>query len=83
MYTLPAIRKHDASIRIYAELPPAQIAGLRFLAESMDNLAYVSVLNPWRATVRITAPAAQQGRVLIFLESVQKQLGLKNIIAGF
>ncbi len=67
------------SVRIYGELPPARISMLRFLMESEDHLACVSVLNPWRGTIRISAPAGLYKQVLAFLATIQQATGLKNI----
>lgn len=45
---------------LYARLRRADIAMFRFLLEGFDNLAYMSVVDPWSAVVRVVFSPQQE-----------------------
>lgn len=65
------------SDHIYVELARADIALFKFILESCDNLAYLSVLDKYRAMIRLTfAPEARE-TVERLLESLEGVVGIR------
>ncbi|MFW5863118.1 MAG: DUF4911 domain-containing protein [Desulfohalobiaceae bacterium] len=65
------------SQRLYLELAKKDIAFFRFLLESQDNLAYMSVVDRFTPVLKLTFSPGQAGEVEEFLESVSTELGIR------
>lgn len=65
------------SQRIYLELDKRDIAYFRFLLESQDNLAYMSVVDRYTPVLKLTFSPGQAKEVQQFLEEIQSEIHLK------
>jgi hypothetical protein len=65
------------SDHIYVELARADIALFKFILESCDNLAYLSVLDKYRAMIRLTFAPEARKTVESLLESLNGVLDLR------
>jgi hypothetical protein len=59
------------SDHLYVELARTDIALFKFILESCDNLAYLSVLDKYRALVRITFAHDMRETVLLLVQSME------------
>ncbi|MFO8030968.1 MAG: DUF4911 domain-containing protein [Desulfohalobiaceae bacterium] len=65
------------SQRIYLELAKKDIAYFRFLLESQDNLAYMSVVDRYTPVLKLTFTPGQSTEVEEFLDSLRTELSFK------
>jgi hypothetical protein len=65
--------------RIYLRIAPRDVAMFRFLLEAEDNLGYMSVLDRWRALLKVTYSPHQSRRVRACLRTMREILSFKII----
>jgi hypothetical protein len=65
------------SQRIYLELDKRDIAYFRFLLESQDNLAYMSVVDRYTPVLKLTFSPGQAQEMQQFLEEIQSEIQIK------
>ncbi|WP_291320175.1 DUF4911 domain-containing protein [Desulfonatronospira sp.] len=70
------------SRRVYVELERRDIALFKFLLESMDNLAYMSVVDKYRAVVQLVYAPGSEGDLDNFLAAAGRELNLKVVYRG-
>ena len=71
--------KTGRSERVYIELSRSDVAWARFLLEAHDNLAYLSVVDKYRAVARMAFSADQKEEVTGLLRSWE-QSGLCRLL---
>ena len=64
------------SKRLYARLPRREIAYVKFIIESCDNLAYLSVIDKYEAIVQIIFTHEQSNELLKLMHSLESETGL-------
>ena len=57
------------SEKIYLRIDPQRIAMFRFLLEAWDNLAYFTVLDRYRAVIKVIHAPSRRSEVLAALET--------------
>ncbi|WP_291319806.1 DUF4911 domain-containing protein [Desulfonatronospira sp.] len=70
------------SSRVYVELERKDIALFKFLLESMDNLAYMSVVDKYRAVVQLVCSPGAMDDLDDFLAAVGREINLKVVYRG-
>lgn len=76
--TSPTLPRY--SRRMYLQLAPEGISILKFLLEAEENLAYLSTVSPHTAVVKLVFAPGQEQAVREFLETVQGQLTLHEVV---
>lgn len=71
---IPLWSKH-----LYARLPRREIAYVKFILESYDNLAYMSVIDKYEAVLQIVFSPGQKDEVQKLLHSLGSETGLTLI----
>ncbi|GAU07934.1 DUF4911 domain-containing protein [Desulfoplanes formicivorans] len=66
------------SAHLYVELPRTDIALFKFILESCDNLAYLSVLDKYRALVRITFAEDMRETVVSLVQSLEDTVAIRS-----
>ena len=67
------------SERAYVRLQRRDIAYVRFILESYDNLALISVLDKYEAVAQLTFSPQQRGEVFELLEALGREIGLRHL----
>jgi hypothetical protein len=67
---------HQWSDRVYVRVSRREIAYLRFLIESYDHLAYMTVLDKYEAVVHLTFSPDQRKEILDFLNGLGQEMSL-------
>ncbi|EFI33822.1 hypothetical protein Dthio_PD1161 [Desulfonatronospira thiodismutans ASO3-1] len=70
------------SRRVYVELERKDIALFKFLLESMDNLAYMSVVDKYRAVVQLVYAPGSEDDLDNFLAAAGREINLKVVYRG-
>lgn len=65
------------SQRLYLALAKKDIAFFRFLLESEDNLAYMSVVDRYESVLKLTFAPGQRQEVLDFIMGLQAEMQLR------
>ncbi|KUJ96558.1 MAG: hypothetical protein PWR24_642 [Desulfonauticus sp.] len=65
------------SSRAYLLLPRRDIAYFKFLIEAWDNLAYLTVIDKYKAVIELNFSKEYKNKVLKVLEAIQKEIELK------
>ncbi|WP_462325183.1 DUF4911 domain-containing protein [Desulfoplanes sp.] len=68
------------SDHLYVHIARSDIALFKFILESWDNLAYLSVLDKYRAMVRITFAPDSRQTVTALLHELGTELGIQGVI---
>ena len=66
------------SAHLYVELARTDIALFKFILESCDNLAYLSVLDKYRALVRITFAEDMRETVISLMQSMEDTVTIRH-----
>ncbi len=74
-YIPPAWSDH-----LYVEIDRADIAIFKFILESYDNLAYLSVLDKYRALVRLTFSPDAQTTIRALLDTLGDELTIRAVV---
>mgnify|MGYP006279026851 CR=1 FL=1 len=64
------------SERLYARLPRREIAYVKFILESYDNLAYMSVIDKYEAVLQIVFSPGQKNEVRNLMSALSLETGL-------
>ncbi|MFP4084667.1 MAG: DUF4911 domain-containing protein [Desulfonatronovibrio sp.] len=72
----------DFSRRIYVQLPRKDIALFKFLLEARDNLAYLTVVDKYRAVVQMVCGYGFESEIQEFLSSAGQEISLKVVFQG-
>ncbi len=75
----PPLPAPARSGRIYLRLAPRDVAMFRFLLEAEDNLGYMTVLDRWRALLKVTYSPHQEKAVRACLATMREMLDLEII----
>ncbi len=62
------------SHRLYLKLDKKDIAYLRFLLESEDNLAFMSVMDKYSSVLKLTYSPGQQQEIQEFIQDLAQEL---------
>ena len=65
------------SSRLYLRLAPAHLALLKFILESEDNLAYLTVVDKFTALARLTYSPGQETEILAFLDRARCEMDFR------
>ncbi len=65
--------------RLYLRLAPSDLALLKFILESEDNLAYLTVVDKFTALARLTYSPGQADEIRAFLDRVRGEMDLRVI----
>jgi len=65
--------------RLYLRLAAKDLVLLKFLLESEDNLAYLTVIDKFTALARLTHSPGQADEVLAFLDRVRDEMDVHII----
>ncbi|MFW5731526.1 MAG: DUF4911 domain-containing protein [Desulfonatronovibrionaceae bacterium] len=69
------------SNRLYIELPRKDIALFKFLLESRDNLAYLTVIDKYRAVVQVVFGQGFEKEVHEFVQVVSTEIPVKVLLS--
>lgn len=72
----------DFSRRIYVQLPRKDIALFKFLLEARDNLAYLTVVDKYKAVVQMVCGYGFESEIQEFLKSTGQEIFLKVVFQG-
>lgn len=67
------------SHRIYVQLARRDIAFFKFLLESRDNLAYLTVIDKYRAVVQVVCGPGSEAEVNDFLSEAGQEIFLEVV----
>ncbi len=67
------------SRRIYVQLNRKDIALFKFLLESRDNLAYLTVIDKYKAVVQVVCGYGFEPEIHEFLSSAHKEMPVKVV----
>ena len=70
---------HEAFTKRYYQLPPQEIAWLRFILESYDGLAFVRSLDGRRALVEVAYPPSRKDDAETLLHSLCEESSMQEI----
>ncbi|WP_051617117.1 DUF4911 domain-containing protein [Desulfonatronovibrio hydrogenovorans] len=70
------------SQRIYVQISRRDIALFKFLLESWDNLAYLTVIDKYKAVVQVVFGYGFEGELESFLKCAEKEMILKVVFQG-
>lgn len=70
------------SRRIYIQVNRKDIALFKFLLESRDNLAYLTVIDKYRAVVQMVCGFGFETEIEEFLDSVGREMFIKVVFEG-
>lgn len=65
--------------RMYVRIPRAEIAYFKFVLESYDNLAFMSVLDRFQALVCLTFSPDQEAEVRELVQRLAREIDLAEI----
>ncbi|BBD08798.1 DUF4911 domain-containing protein [Desulfovibrio ferrophilus] len=77
-YARDAVKPHD-SRRIYLRIAPSDIAFFKFILESYDNLAYLSVVDKHTAVLQLVHTAGTERETREFLETMRDEVPFTEI----
>jgi hypothetical protein len=75
----PPLPQPVESGRIYLHIAPRDVAVFRFLLEAEDNLGYMSVLDRWRALLKVTYSPHQARQMRACLHAMREMLSFEII----
>ena len=64
---------------VYIRVPSEQVAMFRFLLEAEDNLAYMTVVDRWKAVLRIVFSPHQREKAMACLETIRDCVAFTRI----
>jgi len=70
------------SRRIYVQLKRQDIALFKFLLEAMDNLAYMTVVDKYRAVVQLVHAPDSEPEINAFLTAAGREMDLHVVYEG-
>ena len=59
---------------VYIRVPSEQVAMFRFLLEAEDNLAYMTVVDRWKAVLRVVFSPHQRKNAMACLETIRERV---------
>ena len=65
--------------RVYLRVPRPDIAYIRFILESYDNLAFMSVLDRFEALVRLTFSPDQEAEVRELIQRLAREMDIREV----
>lgn len=77
-YAKDAIRPQQSG-RIYLRIAPADIAFFKFILESYDNLAYLSVVDKHSAVLQLVHTSGTERETREFLETMRREVSFTEI----
>ncbi|MBU1002422.1 MAG: DUF4911 domain-containing protein [Proteobacteria bacterium] len=77
-YAREAVAPHT-SRRIYLRIAPADIAFFKFILESYDNLAYLSVVDKHTAVLQLVHTSGTEREIREFLETMRNEISFTEI----
>ncbi|RQD63153.1 MAG: DUF4911 domain-containing protein [Desulfonatronovibrio sp. MSAO_Bac4] len=73
------MEKFEYSRRIYVQIKRKDIALFKFLLESRDNLAYLTVIDKYRAVVQVVCGYGFEDGIDEFLSAAGQEMPLKVV----
>lgn len=73
------MEKKEYSHRIYVQIERKDIALFKFLLESRDNLAYLTVIDKYRAVVQVVCGYGFEDEIDEFLSAASQEMPVKIV----